>query len=354
MFTCKKIRTGSTYLSTHLSANDYYCEQEQVSGIWVGKGAERLGVAGHAIGKDDSAFEALRLNQHPEGSGKLTPRNVTNSIRFFDFQCAPHKSVSIMAVMMEDHRLYEALPRPASGFRVYSGQSTSLRWDGTIRRPVSGFGSSRSDSLTPCDLAATGTESLAEGSRTGFVPTEDHRETRIYDRARTRDSPAIEEDPLAGSASAFVGTGDESMTQIPVMIPRPKPSEPKFNWSSFRLQPVHQECPMTFQCYLPRSSQTAAIGAVFLTAEGDRRFIPDRLLAEAELSEQGRLLRLIYAFCSIEVAGHRLEVLFEDAIVGRLGTILQALPASVPSDQLWVSSIMAIVPAAADSSLDRR
>ena len=111
MFTCKKIRNGSTYLSTHLSANDYYCEQEQVSGIWVGKGAERLGIAGQAIGKDDSAFEALRLNQHPDGSGKLTPRNVSNSIRFFDFQCAPHKSVSIMAVMMEDHRLYEAHDR---------------------------------------------------------------------------------------------------------------------------------------------------------------------------------------------------------------------------------------------------
>ena len=108
MFTCKKIRNGSTYLSTHLSANDYYCEQEQVSGIWVGKGAERLGIEGQTLGKDDSAFEALRLNQHPDGSGKLTPRDVTNSIRFFDFQCAPHKSVSIMGVMMEDHRLYEA------------------------------------------------------------------------------------------------------------------------------------------------------------------------------------------------------------------------------------------------------
>ena len=68
MFTCKKIRNGSTYLSTHLSANDYYCEQEQVSGIWVGKGAERLGIVGQAIGKDDSAFEALRLNQRKTSS----------------------------------------------------------------------------------------------------------------------------------------------------------------------------------------------------------------------------------------------------------------------------------------------
>ena len=111
MFTCKKIRNGSTYLSTHLSANDYYCEQEQVTGVWVGKGAERLGIAGQTIEKDDAAFEALRLNQHPDGSGQLTPRKAENSIRFFDFQCSAQKSVSLMAVMMEDRRLYEAHDR---------------------------------------------------------------------------------------------------------------------------------------------------------------------------------------------------------------------------------------------------
>ena len=111
---------------------------------------------------------------------------------------------------------------------------------------------------------------------------------------------------------------------------------------------------MTSQCYLPRSSERSVIGAVFVTIGGVRRFIPDHFLAEAELSEQGRLLRLTYTCCTVEVAGQRLEVLFEDAIVGRLGTILQGPSALVPRDQPWVSSIMAIVPAAADSSLDRR
>ena len=110
---------------------------------------------------------------------------------------------------------------------------------------------------------------------------------------------------------------------------------------------------MPSQCYLPRSSQSTAIGAVFVTAGGVRRFIPDHLLAEAELCEQGRLLRLAYSFCTVEVAGQRLEVLFEDAILGRLGTILESPSALVPRDQLWIHSIMAIGPAA-DSSLDRR
>jgi conjugative relaxase-like TrwC/TraI family protein len=111
MFTCKKIRNGSTYLGTHLSANDYYCEQEQVSGVWVGKGAERLGIAGQTIEKEDAAFEALRLNQHPDNSGPLTPRKAENSIRFFDFQCSAQKSVSLMAIMMEDRRLNDAHDR---------------------------------------------------------------------------------------------------------------------------------------------------------------------------------------------------------------------------------------------------
>ena len=88
MFTCAKIKDGSTYLSSHLTANDYYCENEHVSGNWVGKGAERRGLSGHSIGKDDAAFEALRRNLLPDGSGRLTPRRAENGIRFFDFQCS--------------------------------------------------------------------------------------------------------------------------------------------------------------------------------------------------------------------------------------------------------------------------
>lgn len=110
---------------------------------------------------------------------------------------------------------------------------------------------------------------------------------------------------------------------------------------------------MTSHCYLPRSFESTDIGAVFVTAEGVRRFIPDHFLAEAELSERSRLLRLIYTCRTVEVAGQRLELLFEDAIAGRLGTILQAPPSSAPRDQPWVSSIMATV-SAADSRLDRR
>ncbi len=56
----------------------------------------------------DPAFENLRNNRHPDGSGKLTPRDGKSRVKFFDFQCSAQKSVSIMAVTMGDTRLLAA------------------------------------------------------------------------------------------------------------------------------------------------------------------------------------------------------------------------------------------------------
>jgi conjugative relaxase-like TrwC/TraI family protein len=107
MFTMAKIKDGGTYLKKHLSANDYYSEKESVVGQWVGKATERLMLSGE-IGAHDQAFEALRNNRHPGGSGKLTPRDGNDRVKFFDFQCSAQKSVSIMAVTMGDTRLLAA------------------------------------------------------------------------------------------------------------------------------------------------------------------------------------------------------------------------------------------------------
>jgi hypothetical protein len=101
---------------------------------------------------------------------------------------------------------------------------------------------------------------------------------------------------------------------------------------------------MTFQCYVPRSLKLTVVGAVFVTLDGVRHLIPDHWLSRAELHEKGRLLRLIYTFGAIEVAGQGLEVLFEDAAAGRLGIVSQAPPADAPRVQPWVSSIMALAP----------
>ncbi len=107
MFTMAKIKNGGTYLSHHLTANDYYCENETVVGQWVGRGAEKLNLHGE-IKAGDAAFENLRNNRHPNGAGKLTPRDGNDRVKFFDFQCSAQKSISVMAVTMGDTRLLAA------------------------------------------------------------------------------------------------------------------------------------------------------------------------------------------------------------------------------------------------------
>jgi conjugative relaxase-like TrwC/TraI family protein len=108
MFTCAKIRDGASYLGHHLSCNDYYSENERTTGQWIGKGSERLKIAGQHIESGDAAFENLRRNLLPDGSGKLTGRTVSDRLAYFDFQCSSPKSISIMAVTMRDSRLIDA------------------------------------------------------------------------------------------------------------------------------------------------------------------------------------------------------------------------------------------------------
>jgi conjugative relaxase-like TrwC/TraI family protein len=108
MFTMAKLRDGSTYLANHLTANDYYSEKESVTGVWVGQGAERLGLAGRAIASNDETFERLRRNRHPLTGRKLTVRTGAGRIAFLDFQCSAPKSVSLLAVTFGDERLRQA------------------------------------------------------------------------------------------------------------------------------------------------------------------------------------------------------------------------------------------------------
>ena len=107
MFTMAKIRDGSTYLGEYLCPNDYYSEKEGVTGQWIGKGAEMLGLRGE-IHAGDEAFENMRCNRLPDGSGKLTARDGENRIRFYDFQCSAPKSISIMGITLDDDRLIAA------------------------------------------------------------------------------------------------------------------------------------------------------------------------------------------------------------------------------------------------------
>lgn len=46
MLTIKALAGGDTYVARHLSNNDYYAVGETVTGEWIGRGAELLGLTG--------------------------------------------------------------------------------------------------------------------------------------------------------------------------------------------------------------------------------------------------------------------------------------------------------------------
>jgi hypothetical protein len=107
---------------------------------------------------------------------------------------------------------------------------------------------------------------------------------------------------------------------------------------------------MSFQCYTSRSSLRSALtGGLFISADGSRRIIPDHLLTQAELLQDGRLLRLNYSFCAIEISGQCLDPIFEDAGIGKLGAVLAAPSEAVPNGQPWVSGIVIVDPSEAHS-----
>jgi conjugative relaxase-like TrwC/TraI family protein len=97
------------YFDEHLSHNDYYTQGELEPGRWIGLGAERLGLLeGQAV--DRKAFMELCDNLDPATGRRLTQRHNGEGNRrvFFDFTCSAPKSVSILAVTMDDERIVRA------------------------------------------------------------------------------------------------------------------------------------------------------------------------------------------------------------------------------------------------------
>src|SRR6266568_5490449 len=114
MFTGKPQKNrgaATTYFDEHLSHNDYYSQAETQAGHWIGVGADKLGLKPDEIVTRE-AFLRLCDNLHPVTRERLTPRRMVGggsaSRVFFDFQCAPPKSVSILAVTMDDRRIIQA------------------------------------------------------------------------------------------------------------------------------------------------------------------------------------------------------------------------------------------------------
>ncbi|MDQ2840122.1 MAG: relaxase domain-containing protein [Acidobacteriota bacterium] len=146
MLTIRALTGGETYASRHLSANDYYAEGERITGHWIGRGAEMLGLEG-AVTMEQ--FDAIRQGIHPETGEYLRPR--VSADRFakdgerqgtarnlYDFTVSAPKSVSVQALF--DPRLREA---HTQALQVMAGEmerlaGTRVRLNGADENRVTG------------------------------------------------------------------------------------------------------------------------------------------------------------------------------------------------------------------------
>ena len=103
----KSLADAQQYFEEHLAQNDYYAAGEIRPGQWIGAGAERLRLS-QEVTRDQ--FYALCENRNPGTGERLTQRTQKEGQRrvFYDFTCSPPKSVSVLAVTLDDDRLVSA------------------------------------------------------------------------------------------------------------------------------------------------------------------------------------------------------------------------------------------------------
>jgi len=110
MFTAiahKNLTDAEKYFDEHLTQNDYYAVGEIRPGQWIGVGVERLGLKENVTREQ---FHALCENQNPQTGERLTQRQLKKDQRrvLYDFTCSAPKSISVLAVTLDDQRLVEA------------------------------------------------------------------------------------------------------------------------------------------------------------------------------------------------------------------------------------------------------
>jgi conjugative relaxase-like TrwC/TraI family protein len=110
MFTAKPQKNrgaATTYFDEHLSQNDYYTQGQTQAGYWIGQGVEKLGLKeGETVGREE--FLRLCDNRDPQTGEKLTQLHLKDRRIFFDFTCSAPKSISILAVTLDDQRILQA------------------------------------------------------------------------------------------------------------------------------------------------------------------------------------------------------------------------------------------------------
>lgn len=89
----------------YYAAADYYAEGRETAGVWRGRGAELLGLAG-TVGKAE--FDRLCDNRHPTLDRPLTARTKDDRTVGYDFTWSVPKSVSLYHALTGDERVVDA------------------------------------------------------------------------------------------------------------------------------------------------------------------------------------------------------------------------------------------------------
>src|SRR4051794_17076402 len=96
---------AKSYFAKDVSRGDYLIAGDALPPMWLGKGAEMLGLTAQV---DKQHFDALCNNRHPFKSAQLTLRNSQDRTHGYDFTFDVPKSVSVLWARTQDPAILEA------------------------------------------------------------------------------------------------------------------------------------------------------------------------------------------------------------------------------------------------------
>lgn len=136
IFQCRNATAAQSYFTQGLARVDYYTEGQEIPGVWLGRGAERLGLAKGSEGGavDRGPFVALTENLHPVTGERLTLRTKINRTIGYDMSFHAPKGVSLAYAVHRDERIMEAFRASVrvTMREIEADASTRVRKDGAM------------------------------------------------------------------------------------------------------------------------------------------------------------------------------------------------------------------------------
>ncbi len=117
------------YFTSEYSREGYYTDGEEMTGVWGGVGAWKLGLKGE-VGKE--AFQAFCENMNPATMRQLTSRMKANRRIGYDINFHPPKSVTLLYELVKDKRMLPAVLESATETmrEIEKGAATRVRKGG--------------------------------------------------------------------------------------------------------------------------------------------------------------------------------------------------------------------------------